>query len=78
MASKYAPLTEYLRSRDDPVVELNFDELDDLVGGMPASARRHPAWWANSRTAHDHARAWLDADRRASPRFNEGWGLPHV
>ena len=72
MASKYAPLTEYLRDRVEPVVELNFNELDANVGGMPASARRHPAWWANSRTAHDHARAWLDAERRASPRFNEG------
>lgn len=73
MASKYAPLTECLRSRAEPVVELNFDELDELVGGMPASARRHPAWWANSRTAHNHARAWLDAERQASPRFNEGY-----
>ncbi len=72
MASKYSPLTEYLRSRIEPVVELNFDELDELVGGMPTSARRHQAWWANSRTAHDHARAWLDAERQASPRFNEG------
>ena len=72
MTSKYAPLTEYLRGRAEPVVELNFAELDALVGGMPASARRHPAWWAISRTAHDHARAWLDAERRASPRFNEG------
>lgn len=72
MASRYAPLTEYLRSRAEPVVELNFDELDELVGHMPASARRYPAWWANSRTAHDHARAWLDAERQASPRFADG------
>lgn len=72
MAKKYVPLTEYLRSRSEAVVEINFDELDELVGGMPASARRRSAWWANSRTAHEHARAWLDAERQASPRFNEG------
>ena len=40
---------------------------------MPASARRYAAWWANSRAAHDHARTWLDAERLASPRFNEGY-----
>jgi len=73
MASKYATLTELLKNRVEPVVKFTFDELDKLVGGMPASARRHAAWWANSRTAHNHARAWLDAERHASPRFNEGY-----
>lgn len=57
MASKCESLTDFLRGRSEPVVELSFAELDLIVpGGLPGSARRHPAWWANSRTAHDHAR----------------------
>jgi hypothetical protein len=72
MASKYAQLTEHLQNKTEPVVELTFEELDDLIGGLPTSARRHSAWWVNSRSAHDHARAWLDAGRRVSPKFAEG------
>ncbi|WP_434453340.1 DUF7662 domain-containing protein [Lentzea sp. E54] len=29
-------------------VELSFAEIADLVGGLPASAYEHRAWWANS------------------------------
>lgn len=72
VASKYQALTEYLSERSDPVVELTFAELDRLVGGMPASARKHQAWWANSRSAQPHAKYWLDATRRANPDFNAG------
>ena len=73
MASKYESLTGFLRGRSEPVVELSFAELDRIVpGGMASSARKHPAWWANSRTAHDHARYWLDAGRTAHPDFSAG------
>lgn len=73
MASKYDALTGFLRGKPDPVVELSFADLDRIVpGGMAASARKHPAWWANSRVAHDHARYWLDAGRTAHPDFNGG------
>lgn len=71
MASKYDALTDFLRGKPDPVVELSFADLDRIVpGGMASSARKHPAWWANSRIAHDHARYWLDAGRTAHPDFN--------
>lgn len=71
MASKYLPLTAYLRGRSDAVVELTFADLDRIVEeGFPSSARRQPAWWANSRTAQPHARYWLDAGRQAHPDFN--------
>lgn len=74
MASKYEALTDFLRARAEPVLELSFAELDRIVpGGMASSSRKHPAWWANSRTAHDHARYWLDAGRTAHPDFNVGW-----
>jgi hypothetical protein len=37
-----------------------------VIGGhrLPASARRHRAWWANDATGHAHASAWLEAGYR--------------
>ena len=54
------------------MVVVRLDELDLLVGGLPASARRHAAWWANSRESQPHARFWLDAGRRAQVDFASG------
>jgi hypothetical protein len=70
--SKYEVLTTYLQDRPEPVVELSFSALDRLVGGLPDSARRHQAWWSNSRASQPHSRFWLDAGRRAQPNFNAG------
>jgi hypothetical protein len=42
---------------------MTFEEIDRLVGGLPPSAGRWSAWWANSRS-HVQAVAWLDAGRR--------------
>lgn len=67
--TNYAALERYLRQHDDAVVALSFPELDRLVEGLPASATKYPAWWANSRTAQPHAHYWLDAGRRATPDF---------
>lgn len=72
MTSRYDALTEHLRRCTEVTVTLTFAELDRLVGPLPSSARRHAAWWANSRTAQYHARAWLDAGRRARPDLNAG------
>ncbi len=69
MASRYDALTTLLGQRDDATVELSFDELDRLVGGLPTSAKRYGAWWANTRAVHPHAKFWLDADRRATVNF---------
>lgn len=59
--SKYDPLREYLRGRTTATMTLPFASIADVVpGGLPASAYRHGAWWANS-TSHVQALAWLDA-----------------
>lgn len=63
--AKYDPLFEFLCRAGGGPVELSFDEIDRLVGGLPPSAVRSPAWWANE-AAGSHqfqARAWLDAGR---------------
>jgi hypothetical protein len=66
--SRYDPLRAHLRDRGEPVVRMTFAEIERLLAsGLPASARRYPAWWANEESGtHVHARAWLDAGRRTA------------
>jgi hypothetical protein len=60
--SKYSSLRHHLERESGPSVEMTFDEIDDVVGGLPASARRYSAWWSNEREGrHVQARAWVDA-----------------
>jgi hypothetical protein len=62
--SKYLPLGEYLRSLGVSRVQLSFEEVTRLVGGLPPSASQYRAWWANEPRTHSHARAWLEAGWR--------------
>jgi hypothetical protein len=62
--AKYDALRDYLFRAGAAEVRMSFDEIGDLVGGLPSSAFRHRAWWANDRS-HVQARAWLDAGREA-------------
>ncbi|MDA8295258.1 MAG: hypothetical protein M0004_01495 [Actinomycetota bacterium] len=44
-----------------------FGDIERLLGfRLPASARRHDAWWLDrsANTTHSHAKAWLDVRRR--------------
>jgi hypothetical protein len=61
--SKYDPLRRYLEQSLAPEIVLSFAEIEAILGGaLPASARRHRAWWANEQTgSHSHCRSWLDA-----------------
>jgi hypothetical protein len=68
--SRYDALTATLLSRTESRITLTFDELDTIVGGLPNSAKTYGAWWANNRSSQPHAKAWLDAGRRASPDFH--------
>lgn len=59
---KYDPLGRALRAaaeRGQDVVDLDFEQVAALVGGLPASAYTYPTWWANN--SHSHALAWRDA-----------------
>lgn len=69
--SRYAALTAKLLSTNEPRVVLTFDELDAIVGGMPDSAKKWHAWWANKVSSQPHAKSWLDAGRHASPDFKQ-------
>jgi len=61
--AKYDPLFNHLSRCTEPRLRLSFAEIERIIGdSLPASARRHPAWWANERDGtHLHARSWLDA-----------------
>mgnify|MGYP003383513813 CR=1 FL=1 len=60
--SKYASLTKPLSSRAQPRVPMRFADLEAVLGfRLPASARSHRPWWANSDHGHVQARGWLDA-----------------
>ncbi|MCC5947772.1 MAG: hypothetical protein JJT89_04880 [Nitriliruptoraceae bacterium] len=59
---RYDPLTRLLVEQTADIVEFTFADLDDVVGGLPASARRHREWWANS--ASPQGGAWLTAGYR--------------
>jgi hypothetical protein len=58
----YAALGAHLAAASGSV-RMSFSEVEALVGSLPASARRHREWWANSRS-HSAGRAWLDAGYR--------------
>lgn len=47
-------------------VKTTFGDVERVLGRpLPASARKHRAWWANEAVGtHSHARSWLDARRK--------------
>lgn len=59
----YRPLSAYLEELQQSPVELTFSEVERILGrALPASARKHRAWWSNEQSGfHSHARAWMDA-----------------
>jgi hypothetical protein len=62
--AKYDRLFEYLCRAGDGPLDLTFASIDTLVGGLPASARRHRTWWANEASGrHVQAHAWINAGR---------------
>lgn len=60
---KYEPLTRYLERSARDSVDVDFSQIEDILGfALPKSAYRHQAWWANqSDGSHSHARGWQDA-----------------
>ena len=68
--SKYAPLKSYLAGRGD-VVDLSFETVADLVGGLPRSAYEYEAWWSNHDSTHSHCRSWNEAGYLARPHLGD-------
>jgi hypothetical protein len=65
--SKYANLHQWLLEARGDRTPLTFFELETLLEfPLPASARTHRPWWANTASGHSHASAWLDAGWRTA------------
>lgn len=62
--AKYEPLQRHLATRPEQMSQLamSFDEVEALVGSLPASAHNHRAWWANDSKVQ--AQAWRAAGWR--------------
>lgn len=62
MASKYDRIPEFLNEQRKSPNTVRFGTIAQLVGGLPRSAYRHPAWWANEEAGqHIQARSWMRA-----------------
>ena len=63
---KYAPLQRHLLALTDDRWDATFRDVEAVLGGpLPASARKHQAWWSNS-TSLVSGRSWLAAGWRTS------------
>ena len=59
--SKYDALFHHLRAARG-TMELTFAAIEEVLGfPLPASARRHAAWWSNSGGTHVQSAAWRAA-----------------
>ena len=59
---KYDPLGTYLKSGKFETLSMTFAEIERLIdGSLPASARKHRAWWSNNPSNSVITKAWLDA-----------------
>lgn len=64
-ANRYQPLVDRLTAATPDSVTLPVDEIDGLVGGLPAAAHRQAGWWAND-ASRPQAKAWLAAGFRVT------------
>lgn len=64
--TKYAPLRDFLKKQDRPLVRLTFREIEKLIGApLPVSARKHRPWWSNNPSNSVITEAWLEAGFRS-------------
>jgi hypothetical protein len=91
VSGKCEPLSVELRSafgHGEALVELGFEDVARIVGGLPPSAVRSRQWWANG--SNVQARAWRDAGSASNgsissaagsssraPRLRTRAGRPH-
>jgi len=66
--SRYAPLANHLATLPTAreQIDLTFSDVERIIGGeLPASARKHQAWWANdTNNSSKHSVLWLEAGWR--------------
>ena len=64
VVAKYDPLFQHLCKVDDAAMTMTFEDIEALVGPLPASATTYRPWWGNQASGrHMQAHAWLNAGR---------------
>lgn len=67
LSSKYAPLGKFLADSGKSHVPITFARIEELIGApLPASARKHRAWWSNNPSNSVITYAWLTAGYRSA------------
>lgn len=62
---KYRALGIYLGGHYGEEVAMTFSEIERVLGfSLPASARKHQAWWSNNPSNNTMTEVWLDAGFR--------------
>jgi len=63
-SKRYEALGPFLKARSDQsTVPMSFEEIEGLVGKLPAS-KQYPAWWSNNPSNNPLTKVWLDAGFR--------------
>ena len=61
-AGAYEPIAGHLTNTAALTQDLTFAQIEELLGrSLPASARRHRAWWSNATGAQTPSSAWMSA-----------------
>jgi hypothetical protein len=59
---KYDALKRWLQMQHLQQLDVTFDEISNVVGGLPISAYERAAWWGNEvASTHSQCKAWLEA-----------------
>jgi len=65
VASKYAPLGDYLRTQYADEVPMTFGRIEQVIGAaLPPLAQHSRGWWSNNAANNVMTRVWLDAGFR--------------
>lgn len=65
----YAPLAAWLQQVESERADITvgFADVERILSrGLPPSARRHRAWWANDTRVNAHAQSWLEVGWKAA------------
>jgi hypothetical protein len=63
---KYSPVAAWLVSEDRDLIEVTFEEVEEVLGfPLPASARKHPAYWSGGQAGSTVGNAIRDAGWQA-------------
>lgn len=72
--AKYDSLYRHLVQSGTATVRLTFGEVDQIVGGLPASSHNHREWWDNEvEGSHVQSKSWMNAGYEVSEVALGSW-----